>query len=67
MIFMANLNLNFNSNRETSDECVMTEYKVPFMVCHQNIRSMNGKIDEFIKFSDKRISTYSLSYGASFT
>jgi hypothetical protein len=28
----------------------VTDYNVPFMIYHQNIRSVNGKIDELLKY-----------------
>jgi hypothetical protein len=59
MIFMTNLNLNRvisgSNNKITTNkvflnnnECIMTKYKAPFMIYHQNIISIWGKIDELL-------------------
>jgi hypothetical protein len=45
---MAKLNLNSNIYGKTRNGCVTTDNMVPFMVYHQNIRSLSGKVDELL-------------------
>jgi hypothetical protein len=62
---MAILNPNLDAKRKTCE--FVTDCKEPFMVYHQNIRSVNGKFDELLSYWSNAYPHALCLYGTSST